>query len=148
MVPGTPPRPEPPPPSRNAADFVRLLAELTDRLAAKNIVVTSLHADWSSFGSWAIEAERDEEAARYSRKIWEEIRGGPVRDRQGPEVVRVSWDGREGVLSISVSRTPFLARPFEWTPEYSHRFDRTGPHVLQFAEDYLTRRLSGSEKDP
>jgi len=80
--------------SKSAADFVRELAELTYRLAAKDIVVSSLHADWSSFGCWQLQAQRGSEAERYA----EGLRSSDPLRAVGPEVVRVFWDGRDHIL--------------------------------------------------
>jgi hypothetical protein len=124
-------------PSQNAANFVRQLAELSYRLATKDIVVSSLHADWSSFGCWQLQAQRGSEAARYA----EALRSRDPMRAPGPEVVRVFWDGRDGVLSIEASPTRFCSAPNEWKPECSKGFDRTDDGLYQFVEDYLIKRL-------
>lgn len=104
-------------PSQQAVDFVRELAELSYRLAAKDIVVASLQADWSSFGCWLLQA------------------------RRGGVAVRVFWDGRDGVLSIESSPIRFASAPNEWKRECSRGFDRTDGGLHHFVEDYLTKRL-------
>jgi len=124
--------------SRNAAAFVRRLAELTDRLAAKDIVVSSLRADWSGFGCWELQAQQGTQAERYRAGL---LSPDPVR-AVGPEVVRVFWDGRDGILTVEASPTRFCSAPNEWSEECVKRFDGDGGEVLQFVEDYLTRRFT------
>ncbi|SRR6266566_5358731 len=124
-------------PSQNAADFVRQLAELTFRLAAKDIVVASLHADWSSFGCWQLLAQKGADAVRYA----EGLRSSNPLQAVGPEVVRVFWDGRDCVLSAQASPTRFCSAPNEWKEEYSKGFEQGGDDLLRFVEDYLTKRF-------
>jgi hypothetical protein len=124
-------------PSQNAADFIRKLTEMVYRLAARDIVIASLHADWSSFGCWQLQAQRGAEAVRYA----EALRGRDPMRAPGPEVVRVFWDGRDGVLSVEASPTRFCSAPNEWKSECNKGFDRTDDGLFQFVEDYLVRRL-------
>ena len=123
--------------SKSAADFVRQLAELTYRLAAKDIVVSSLHADWSHFGCWQLKAERGSEAERYA----EGLRSTDPLRAVGPEVVRVFWDGRDGVLTVEASPTRFCSSPNEWKQECAKGFPSSGEDALRFVEDYLMKRL-------
>jgi hypothetical protein len=125
-------------PSQSAADFVRQLAELTYRLAAKDIVVASLHADWSSFGCWQLLAEKGTDALRYA----EGLRSPNPMSAVGPEVLRVFWDGRDAILSVQASPTRFCNAPNEWRDECSRGFKEAGDDLLRFVEDYLTKRLS------
>jgi hypothetical protein len=124
-------------PSQNAADFVRKLAELTYRLAAKDIVVTSLRAEWSAFGSWELQAEKGVDAMRYA----EGLRSSDPTRAVGPEAVRFFWDGRDGCLSVDASPTRFCSAPNEWKNECNKGFDDGGDTLLSFVEDYLTRRF-------
>ena len=123
--------------SKSAADFVRQLAELTYRLAAKDIVVSSLHADWSSFGCWQLQAQRGSDAERYA----EGLRSSDPLRAVGPEVVRVFWDGRDHILSFEASPTRFCSAPNEWRREHDKAFDAAGDDLLRFVEDYLMKRL-------
>jgi hypothetical protein len=125
-------------PSQHAANFVRQLAELSYRLAAKDIVVASLHVDWSSFGCWQLQAQRGSETIHYA----EALRSLDPMRAPGPEVLRIFWDGRDGVLSIEASPTRFLSAPNEWKPECSKGFDRTDDGLYRFVEDYLIKRLA------
>jgi hypothetical protein len=43
-------------PVERALAYVRSLAALTEQLAKHDIMVRRLHCDWSSFGSWIVEA--------------------------------------------------------------------------------------------
>jgi hypothetical protein len=124
-------------PSKDAAAFIRKLAEVAYRLAAREIVVSSLHADWSSFGSWELQAQRSTEATRYAEAI---LNLDPTR-APGPEVIRVCWDGREGILSVQTSPTRFLCAPNDWKEECSKGFDRMDDQLFQFVEDYIHMRL-------
>jgi hypothetical protein len=123
--------------SKSAADFVRQLAELTYRLAAKDIVVSSLHADWSSFGCWQLQAQRGSDAERYA----EGLRSSNPLRAVGPEVVRVFWDGRDHILSVEASPTRFCSAPNEWKRECDKAFDAAGDGLLRFVENYLMKRF-------
>lgn len=124
-------------PSKDAAVFISKLAEMAYRLANREIVVSSLHADWSSFGSWELQAQRGTEAARYAEAILKlDSAHAP-----GPEVIRVCWDGREGVLTVQTSPTGFLSTPVDWKEECSKNFDRTDDQLFQFVEDYVSERF-------
>jgi hypothetical protein len=128
-------------PSQDAAAFIRKVTEMAYQLASKEIVVASLNAYWSGFGSWKLEAQRGTEAVTNEKAIMEIAQGrDPERDF-GPEVVRVLWDGRDGILSIDVSPTKFLCAPNHWKPEHSERFDRKDDKLFQFVLDYLIKRL-------
>jgi hypothetical protein len=125
-------------PSQDAANFVRGLAELTYRLATKDIVVSSLHADWSSFGCWQLQAQRGTEAVRYAEGL---LSRDPLQ-AVGPEVVRVFWDGRDHVLTVEASPTRFCSAPNEWKVECTKGFDNAGADLIRFVEDYLMKRLA------
>ena len=124
-------------PSQNAANFVRKLAELTYRLAAKDIFVTSLHAEWSGFGSWVLQTQKGADAVRYA----EGLRSSDPMRAVGPEVVRFCWDGRDKYLSVDASPTRFCSAPNEWKNECNKGFDEPGDELLRFVEDYLTKRF-------
>lgn len=122
---------------KGSAAFIRKLAEMAYRMAAKEIVVSSLHAEWSSFGSWELQAQRGTEAARYAKAILKMDSTNPP----GPEVIRVLWDGREGVLTVQTSPTRFLCAPVDWKEECSKGFERLDDQVFQCVEDYLSEKL-------
>jgi hypothetical protein len=124
-------------PSQDAAAFIRKLTEMAYRLAVRHIVVSSLHAHWSHFGSWELQTQREAEAVRYADAI---LSQDPTRT-PGPEVVRVFWDGRDGILSIEASPTRFCSAPNEWKEECSKGFDLMDDELIQFVEDYLVKRL-------
>ena len=124
--------------SQSAGKFVRELAELAARLAAKDIVVARLHADWSSFASWELQVERGADAERYG----EGLLGPNPLEAPGPEVVRVLWDGRDHLLTIEASPTQFCSAPNEWRQEFARGFDEAGSGLLSFVEDYLCKRFA------
>lgn len=124
--------------SQSAGKFVRDLAELAARLAAKDIVVTRLHTDWSSFGCWELQAERATDAELFA----EGLRGPNPLEAPGPEVVRVLWDGRDRFVTIQTSPTRFCSAPNEWTDEFARGFDEAGAELMDFVEDFLTKRFA------
>jgi len=122
--------------SEEAANFNRKLAELADRLAAKDIVVARLNVHWST--SWEIHVERGDEAQRYI----DGLRGPNPMGAVGPEVIRFFWDGHDGLLTVEASPTRVLSVPNEWKFECGKSFELPGDEALQFVEDYLTKRFS------
>jgi len=113
------------------------LAELTYRLAAKDIVVSTLRADWSAFGSWELQAQRGKDAAQYAKALL----GPDPTQTDGPEVVRVLWDGRDRFVTVEASPTRFCCAPNEWKQECANAFDNADEALLPFVENYLTKRL-------
>src|ERR1051326_6857594 len=95
--------------SDSARDFIRQLADLTERLAKKNIVVAQLSTDWSGFGSWQLSAQIGKEADDYSNAI---LKG--KLDTLEPKVVSFSWDGRDQNLNVKTASTPPLSGPIGW----------------------------------
>jgi hypothetical protein len=122
--------------SENAANFNRTLAQVAERLAARDIVVSTLHADWSSFGCWELEIQRGSDAGRYH----EAARLDPG-NAIPPDVIRCVWDGREGYLMIEASPTRPLSAPNQWQKEHAQAFD-SSEEAVQFVENYLQRRFS------
>jgi hypothetical protein len=76
--------------SQHAAKFIRELSELAGRLAERDIVVGSLHAEYSHFGCWQIIARKHHEAVRFF------------------------WDGRDGYITVEGSPIRNLSAPNEW----------------------------------
>ena len=122
--------------SQAAAKFNRRLAQVSERLAARDIVVSKLHADWSDFGCWELQVEGGSEAERYS----EGIRGPDPMRTSGPEVLRFFWDGQDRYLKIEASPTRPLSAPNEWEQEHAQAFD-TSDEALQYVEGYLKQRF-------
>jgi hypothetical protein len=105
--------------SQVAATFIRELSELADRLAARDIVVGSLHAEYSHFGCWQLIAKKHQEAVRFF------------------------WDGRDGYITVEGSpiREDHSA-PNEWKQETVKGFNNaSGDNPLRFVEDYLGKRF-------
>ena len=122
--------------SEDAAKFNRTVAQLSESLAAHDIVVSRLHADWSSFGSWELHVQRGSEAERYH----EGIRGADPMGAIGPEVLRCFWDGRDRYLMIEASPTRALSAPNEWREEHAKGFE-SSEEAVQYVEEYLQRRF-------
>ena len=122
--------------SDDAARFNRMLAQLSERLAARDIVVSTLHADWSDFGCWELQVERGSEAERYS----DGIRGPDPMRAIGPEVLRFFWDGQDRYLKIEASPTRPLSAPNEWEQQHAQAFD-TSEEAVQYIEEYLKQRF-------
>ena len=61
---------------------------------------------------------------------------GKKWDTWGPEVVRITWDGREKQLVVATSPTPPLSAPNQWQTVAEEAFD--GRVVaMTFAEKFL-----------
>lgn len=123
--------------SQCAIEYIRALASLADRISAQNLVVGTLHCDWSGLGSWILAIQRGEAADAYGeailRKEW---------DTWGPEVVRFVWDGREGYLIVDKSPTPPLSAPNRWERQLEKAFD-CKERAIEFVEEYLREWLGG-----
>ncbi len=104
--------------SQHAAKFIRELSALVDRLAARDIVVGSLQAEYSCFGNWQLTVTKHHESVRFI------------------------WDGRDGFLSVEGSPIRDSGTLVEWKEEAVKGFDRvSGDDLLRFVEEYLTRRF-------
>ena len=104
--------------SQHAAKFVRKLSDFTERLAARDIVVGSLHAEYSHFGCWQLIARKHDEAVRFF------------------------WDGRDGYITVESSPIRDSSAPHKWKQETAKGFDRvSGDDPLRFVESYLTTRF-------
>jgi hypothetical protein len=104
--------------SQSAAKFIAELSELAERLAARDIVVGSLRAEYSFFGSWQIIAEKNDEAVRFY------------------------WDGRDGYITVEGSPIHDHSAPNEWKQETAKGFDRrSGDSPVRFVEEYLQKRF-------
>jgi hypothetical protein len=104
--------------SQYAAKFIRELSELADRLAARDIVVGSLRAEFSQFGSWQLIATKHQEAVRFF------------------------WDGRDGYITVEGSPIRDHSAPNEWKQEIAKGFDKpSGGDPIRFVEDYLVTRF-------
>src|SRR5882724_1434377 len=125
--------------SENAATFVRQLAQLADRLAAKDMVVRVLHADWSHFGCWELQVEKGGDAEQYAQTIRDGRK--PYEALKGPEVLRVFWDGKDHVLLVDASPVRGFSAPNEWKKECEKGFDKADDDLLRFVENYLTKRF-------
>jgi hypothetical protein len=120
-----------------ARRFVRRLSELADRLAERDAVLASLHCDWASFGSWTLEVQKGPAADTYGDALLRE-----QWDTPGPDVLRVSWDGRDRLLTIERAPTPPLSSPGPWKREMDTAFEE--PEVaMRFVEEHIARWVRG-----
>ena len=119
--------------AQNAANFNRSLWQVAERLSEREVVVSKLHADWSSFGSWHMEVQRGPEADRYHK----DIAGPDPMQAMGPEVFRFIWDGKDRYLMVHASPTRALSAPNEWRKEeakFCESFEEALQHVERFIE--------------
>jgi hypothetical protein len=124
------------PASADAANFLGDLCRVADRLASRNVVVRSLQAEWSAFGSWLIEAsEGDAEDRRGTA-----LQAGDY-DAPGPEVVRITWDGRDRVLDACLLHTTAISSGGRPDPLMSQACDSRS-EALRIAESLLLDRLA------
>src|SRR5882724_10973564 len=115
--------------SEDAASFNRTLAQLGERLAACDIVVSTLHADWSDFGCWELQVQRGSDTERYHEAA--RLDSGHAIP---PDVVRCFWDGRDHYLMIETSPTRPVSAPNEWRKEHAKGFD-TSDEAVQYLQD-------------
>ena len=57
-------------------------------------------------------------------------------DTWGPEVVRITWDGHERLLTAATSPTPPLSAPNQWKTVVDRTFD-SREEAIMFAEEFL-----------
>jgi hypothetical protein len=87
-------------PVEDAVAYIRLFADLAERLAKQNIVVRRIDCSWGSFGSFIVEVtDGDEETKRASA-----IRRGAYSE-SGPDIYRALWDGKERDLAFGSMRS-------------------------------------------
>ena len=97
-------------PAEDARAYLQRLFALAERMAAQDLVVSSVHADWASFGSWFMQAEK------------------------GHGALRVMWDGRERLLTVESAPT---ARPSGGWVREVERICRDGDEGLRIAEEQI-----------
>jgi len=118
-----------------AIQFLQELSAVAERLASRDVVVLHLAADWGGFGSWLIEASQGDA---------EDRRGAAIRAKDysaaGPEVVRVSWDGRDSVLDAGLLYNTVLEGGGKPEPILSQPCSSSG-EALKVAERLLLDRL-------
>lgn len=122
--------------SEVAIEFARSVMAIAEKLASTGIVVLSLDANWSSFGSWTLTL-MGAEAAR-SRHI-----ALAIRDYQaGPyEVVRAVWDGKETSIRIETASWGATFASGRFARELERKFDDRADGE-KFAQEYLRKRLA------
>jgi hypothetical protein len=111
---------------------------VAERLASKDVVVLRLTAHWSAFGSWVIEASQGD--AEDDRRA--AIRAGDY-EAEGPEVVRVSWDGRDKILDAGLLHNTVLTGGGNPEPILSEPYS-SAAEALEVAERLLLDRLGAS----
>ena len=116
--------------SEEARNFIAELTNLATRLAAQDIVVSHLHSDWASFGSWTVEIQEGAAADAYGAAL---LRA--EFDATGPDVLRFEWDGKEKFLAVTTAPTEPLTTPGPWRTVLERGFE-TRSAALEFVEDY------------
>lgn len=124
------------PASQDAARFLRDLYRVAERLALRDVVVRSFRAEWSAFGSWWIEASKGESEDRRGAAIDAGDYGAV-----GPDVVRVSWDGKERILDVGLLHTTAISVRGGVDPLMSQACDSRSD-ALRIAESLLLDRLA------
>ena len=127
--------------TRSSTDAIALidsLSGLAERLAARDVVVSQLHCDWQSFGSWDLVVQRGSAADAYAAAL---LRRN--YDAAGPDVVRFSWDGKEKLLSVSSAPTEPLTSPGPWTQVLDKQFTNSA-QAADFAEGYALNWVAGA----
>ena len=117
--------------SEDAARFVHGLTSLAERLSSRDLVVSRLHCDWASFGSWNLEVQQGTAADAYGDALL-----ASKWDTPGPEVVRITCDGREKQLVLATSPTPPLSAPNQWRIVAEEAF-RNQDEAIACAERFL-----------
>jgi hypothetical protein len=120
--------------------YVRRFADLAERLAKQNIVVRKLDCDWQSFGSFIVDASDGEEEAKRALAVQRGAFAEP-----GPDVYRLSWDGKDRLLSAGSMRTTASTmigprRALDSRPCDSYE------DAIRVAYEWLTDRLGSSRR--
>jgi hypothetical protein len=106
------------------------------------VAVRSFTAEWSGFGSWSLEASKGESEDRRGAAI-EAGDYGAV----GPDVVRVSWDGKGRIFDAGLLHTTAISAGGLLEPLMSKARD-SRRDALRIAESLLIDRLSELESRP
>jgi hypothetical protein len=125
-------------PVERALAYVRSLAALAEHLAKRDIVVRRLHCDWSSFGSWVVEAASGDGEAARSLAIQRHAFSEP-----GAEVLRVTWDGKDHQVALASTPTTVISMLNRWRVLEERRCD-SHEGALVLAQEWLTDRLGSS----
>lgn len=104
---------------------------LADRMAARDLAVSSLRCEWGAFGSWSMEVQDGKAADAYGEALRKQ-----AFDVPGPDVVRFTWDGREQNLTIHTAPTEPLSSPGPWKLAKNTRLSDSKAAV-QFVERYF-----------
>lgn len=118
-----------------AIDHIQGLAALAEQLAGRDVVVHSLHCDWSSFGSWAVHASTPHDEERRAAAIRHHAFSEP-----GSDVFRVSWDGKDRYLSMAWTPTTVVSMLNQWKEIQSCHCD-SSESALDRAHQWFLERL-------
>lgn len=117
--------------SESAGSFVRSLMALAERMAARDLAVSSLRCEWGHMGSWILEVQDGKAADAYGQALLKQNFDVP-----GPNVTRFTWDGREQNLTIQTAPTEPLSSPGPWKVAKTSGFP-SSEAAVQFVERYL-----------
>ena len=122
-------------PASSALKYFHGFSALVERLAKGGVVLRRLSCDWSVFGSWTIEVSNNDDEAKRSAAIQRKEYDGP-----GPEVFRISWDGKDRELQMESTPTGVISMLNRWR-SLDHRHCDSGEVALEVAEEWFYARL-------
>jgi hypothetical protein len=129
--------------AENARKVVQQFSDLAQKLADENVVLRSLEIS-GGFGSWMIEVE-DGAATDAYISVLEAANGPKEWPPRGPDVVRVSWDGRDRYLAVDLAATATLTSPGPWKRKLERTFEKPDDafqfcqeHVVQWVREWAT----------
>jgi len=123
-----------------AIAYVRHFADLAERLAQQNIVVGKLDCNWQSFGSFTVDASDGDEEAKRALAVQRGASAEP-----GPDVYRLSWDGKDRLLSAGSMRTT-ASTMIGPRRALDSRLCDSFEDAIRVAYEWLTDRLGSSRR--
>ena len=103
--------------AKSSSAWMQAFADLSCRLADKDITTHSLRAEWGSFGSWQL-----------------------IVAKMG-EAVRFTYDGRDSFLTVESSPIRDHSAPNQWKEHLVKGMDNMNNEVIEFCESFLTNKF-------
>ena len=123
--------------SVEAANLIKELSSLVQRLAERDIVVSSFRCDWGSVSVWSLVAQHGAATDKYL----EALRGPNPLLATGPDLLRCGWDNRDNLLTVERSPARTLSSPNFWKLDIS-RACYSNNEAMGWAEKFMAERLS------